>query len=363
MGCLRKAVRLSLLLAFVYLPFGRPALFAQNQDSAQAPTTPTAPPEQTTQQTNDKIQQLANAAKPSLADIPIGAGDVIRVDVFDIPELSRDVRVSSSGNISLPLVHDRIRAAGLTPFQLEQTLQEKLMESGLVSRPQVSVFVKEQNSQPVTVLGAVSHPMTYQLLRPTTLLEVLAMAGGISDNAGTTVLVTRHTQQENLKAVSETTSGAGSTSDSGSQTIKIQLQDLLDTGNTAFNIQVYGGDVVEVPKAGIVYVMGAGISQPGGYIIQSHGEPLTVLKAVALAHGLGGYAKANEAVIYRVNPKTGEREAIPVHIKKIEQNKSEDVAMKSNDILYIPDNVGKKVGVKALESAVSIGTGLLVYRY
>jgi len=363
MDCLGKTVSLSLLLAFVSLPV-RSAASAQSQGATQASRpTPTTPLEQTTQQTNDRIQQLANAAKPSLTDIPIGAGDVIRVDVFDVPELSRDVRVSSSGNISLPLVHDRIRATGLTPFQLEQTLQEKLMESGLVSRPQVSVFVKEQNSQPVTILGAVGRPMTYQLLRPTTLLEVLAIAGGISDNAGTIVLVTRHTQQENLKAVSETTSSGNSSSASDSQTIKIQLQDLLDTGNTAFNIQVYGGDVIEVPKAGIVYVMGAGVSQPGGYVIQSHGEPLTVLKAVALAHGLGGYAKANDAVIYRVNPKTGEREAIPVHIKKIEQNKSEDLVMKSNDILYIPDNVGKKVGVKALESAVSIGTGLLVYRY
>ena len=88
----------------------------------------------------------------------------------------------------------------------------------------------------------------------------------------------------------------------------------------------------------------------------------TVLKAVALAHGLSTYSKPNDAVIYRLNPKTGQREAIPVHIKKIAKNTSEDVAMKSNDILYVPDNLAKKVAVQGLQAAVSIGSGLLIYR-
>jgi len=337
-----KPVSIGFLLAFFCLQ----AAYGQEQ-------------EETTQQTNDKIQQLSRIARPT-ADIAIGAGDVIHVDVFDVPELSRDIRVSNTGNIALPLVHERIRASGATPYQLEQTIQEKLIENGLVSHPQVSVFVKEQNSQPVTIIGAVGHSMTYQLLRPTSLLEVLANAGGISDNAGTVVLITRQTQKEAVKPVGETSSA---TSDSGVQTIKIQLRDLLGSGNSTFNIQVFGGDVIEVSKAGIVYVVGSGISQPGGYVIQSHGEQLTVLKAVALAHGLGGFAKADNAVIYRLNPKTGEREAIPVHIRKIEKNTSEDVAMKSNDILYVPSSLGKKIAAKGAESAFGIGTGLLIYRF
>src|SRR5262249_1315023 len=159
-------------------------------------------------------------------------------------------------------------AAGVTPFQLEQSIQELLIENGLVSHPQVSVFVKEQNSQPVTVIGAVNHPMSYQLLRPTTLLELIANAGGISDNAATVLSMTRHDQQETIRPVSESSKEGPA---SNAQTIKIQLQDLLDTGNPVFNIQVYGGDVVNVPPAGIVYVMGGGVTQPGGYVIQSHG--------------------------------------------------------------------------------------------
>jgi len=321
--------------------------------------------DQTTQQTNEKIQELASFGKSTLADIPVGAGDLLRVEVFDVPELSRDVRVSNTGEISFPLVHERIRAAGVTTFQLEQKLQELLRQNGLVSNPQVSVFVKEQNSQPVTIIGAVTRPMTYQLNRPMNLLELIANAGGITDGAGTVILITRRIETETVKPVSErskTNASAASDLDSGATTIRIQLQDLLDTENTAFNIPIYGGDVINIPVGGIVYVMGGGVSQQGGYVVQSHGEQTTVLKAVALAHGLGGYAKPDDAVIYRLNPNTGVREAIPVHIKQIEKNKSQDVAMKSNDILYVPDSLARKIAVRSAEAAVQIGSGVLIYR-
>jgi polysaccharide export outer membrane protein len=341
-GVLRRSV----FIAFICSVFSQPATYGQTKD-------------ETTQQTNGRIQELANLRRSTSGDIPLGAGDLIHVEVFDVPELSRDARISVSGEIGFPLVHERIRAAGLTPFQLEQKIQELLIQNGLVSHPQVSVFVKEQNSQPVTIIGSVARPMTYQVLRPTTLLELIANAGGITDNAGTVILITRPTQKEFVKPVSDTSTGD---SDSEAKTIRIQLQDLLSTGDTAFNIPVYGGDVVNVPAAGMVYALGRGIAQPGGYVLQSHGEQITVLKVVALAHGLGSFSKPNDAVIYRLNPKTGEREAIPVHIKQIEKNKSEDVAMKSNDILYVPDNLGLKIAVRGIESAISIGSGLLIYR-
>jgi polysaccharide biosynthesis/export protein len=321
--------------------------------------------DETTQQTNEKIQELASFGKSTLADIPIGAGDLLHIEVFDVPELSRDIRVSTTGEIGFPLVHERIRAAGVTTFQLEQKLQELLRQNGLVANPQVSVFVKEQNSQPVTIMGAVAHPMTYQVNRPITLLELVANAGGITDIAGTVILITRRTETETVKPVSErskTNDSVASDSASGATTIRIRLQDLLNTENTAFNLPIYGGDVVNIPVGGIVYVMGSGVSQQGGYVVQSHGEQITVLKAVALAHGLGGYAKPDDAVIFRLNPSTGERDAIPVHIKQIEKNKSQDVAMKSNDILYVPDSLARKIAVRSAEAAAQIGAGVLIYR-
>jgi polysaccharide biosynthesis/export protein len=319
----------------------------------------TPPQTETPQQTNQKIQELATLAKSRPHDVPIGTGDLLHIDVFDVQELSRDVRVSELGDISYPLIPGKIQVAGLTPFQLEEKMEQLLIENGLVTHPQVSVFMKEQNSQPVSVVGAVGRPMVYQILRPTTLLELLANAGGITDEAGSVVLITRATGAPAPRTVSDS---SDDTLPQNSQTISIRLQDLLESGDPSFNIQVLGGDVVSVPRAGIVYVMGNGITQPGGYVLQSHGEQISVLKAIALAHGTTGFAKADDAVIMRNNPVTGQREVIPVHIKQIEHRKAEDVAMKSNDILYIPDSLGKKVLAKGAEAAIGITTSVVIYR-
>ncbi|MGA2718248.1 MAG: polysaccharide biosynthesis/export family protein [Candidatus Acidiferrales bacterium] len=317
---------------------------------------------QTSQQTNQKIQELAAFARAKPVDTPIGVGDLIHIDVFDVPELSRDVRVSDTGDIGYPLLPGKIAVAGLTPFQLEDKFQQLLIANGLVAHPQVSVLVREQNSQPISVVGAVGHPIVYQVLRPTTLLELLAQAGGVADNAGSVILVTRKARTESESPAVKPASATELAPASNEQTITIRLQDLLESGNPAFNIQVYGGDVVSVPQAGVVYVMGAGIAQPGGYVLQAHGEQITVLKAIALAHGLTGFAKANDAVIMRNNSATGQRDSIPVHIKQIENRKASDVAMKANDILYVPDSASRKVLARTGEAAIGIGTGVAVYR-
>ena len=320
--------------------------------------------DETPKRTNEKIQQLASLARTRPVDTPIGTGDLLHIDVFDVPELSRELRVTDTGEISFPLIPGRIRAAGLTPFQLESQLEQLLLENGLVSHPQVSVFVKEQNSQPISVVGAVARPMVYQVIRPTTLLEILADAGGITDDAGSVVIVTRSTHAGADPA--ETASGAAADPPADpaqdTQNITIRLLDLLDSGDSKFNISVYGGDVVSVPKAGIVYVMGAGVAQPGGYVLQGHGDQITVLRAIALAHGLTGFAKSDDATIMRTNPLTGQRDQITVHIKQIEKHKADDLAMKSNDILYVPDSTGKKILAKGGEAALGITTSVVIYR-
>jgi len=315
--------------------------------------------EQTPQQTNEKIRQLADLARTHPVDSPIGSGDLLHIDIFDVPELSRDLRVGDAGDISYPLIPGKIRAAGVTPFELEEKLEQLLVTNGLVSHPQVSVLIKEQTSQPVSVVGAVQHTMVYQVMRPTTLLEVLSAAGGISDDAGNVVIVTRPARPSSPRT--ENVSATENPENDG-QIITIRLQDLLESGNAVFNIPIYGGDVVSVPRAGIVYVLGFGVAQPGGYVVQSHGEQVTVLKALALAHGLTAYAKANSAVIMRTNPMSGNRDQIPVHIKAIENHKEDDVAMKNNDILYIPDSRGLKILARGSEAAIGIGTGIAIYR-
>src|SRR6202158_17204 len=138
----------------------------------------------TPQQTTDRIRALSSTAHLFPHDYVIGKGDVIAVDIFDVKELSREVRVSQTGSIGLPLVPVRLHVAGLTEVQTEQKIAEVLEANGLVSRPQVSVSVKERKSKPITVVGAVPHAMVYQADRPVTILEVLAEAGCIANDAG-----------------------------------------------------------------------------------------------------------------------------------------------------------------------------------
>src|ERR1700722_481937 len=323
---------------------------------------------ETPQQTNAKITDLATLARTQPREVPVGTGDMLHVDVFDVPELSRDIRVSETGDISYPLLPGRVHASGLTPYQLEQKLAELLIENGLVTHPQVSVLVKEQNSQPVSVVGAVSKPGVVQINRPTTILELLANAGGITDDAGNYIIITRKTAPAEAREEAEVATAEPPPVTPvdelafPSQIITIRLQDLLESGNPIYNVAVHGGDVLSVPRAGIVYVTGAGVAQPGGYVLQSHGEQITVMKAVALAHGLTGFSKSNDAVIMRGNLITGKRDIIPVHIKDIENRKADDVAMKSNDVLYIPDSVGRKVLARGAEAAIAVGSGLAIYR-
>ena len=275
---------------------------------------------ETQQQANEKIQELAAAERARPHDVPVGTGDLLHIEVFDVPELSRDVRVGDAGDISYPLIPGKITAAGLTPFRLEQRMEQLLIENGLVTHPQVSVFVKEQNSQPVSVVGAVAKPLVYQVLRPTTLLEILAGAGGITDDAGSLVIVTRGASAQAARnaaaVVGASASGnatpAAVTADDplgqGSQIITIRLQDLLESGDASYNIFGIRWRCDHGAARGHSVRDGRGISQPGGYVLQSHGEQITVLKAVALAHGTSGFAKPDNAVIMRNNPVTGRRD-------------------------------------------------------
>jgi polysaccharide biosynthesis/export protein len=308
---------------------------------------------ETVGETNTRIHELAASLQTPSSDYVIGSGDLLRIDVFDVPDLSREVRVSESGFISLPLIPVRVRASGLTPFQLEEKLAELLQANQLVMHPQVSVFVREHLSQPITVIGAVQKPMVYEAIRSTTLLEVLSEAGGITSDAGSVVLVTRRPKPG-------TTNSSGL--DSGvPEVITIRLRSLLDQGDPKSNILVYGGDVVSVPRAGIVYVVGA-VNRPGGFVLQSDSEEMTTLKALALAGGMTGTAKPHDAVLVRKNPDTGKNKEIPVDMSKILARKAEDVRLYSNDILFVPDSAGRKALRRMGDVAISLSTGVAIIR-
>jgi polysaccharide export outer membrane protein len=302
---------------------------------------------------NDRIAQLAIAASVRQGDYVIGSGDLVGIEVFDVPELSREVRVNETGFISLPLIPVKVHATGLTTFQLQDKLAELLQTNGLVSAPQVSVSLKEQHSQPVTVIGAVKNPMVIQAIRQTTLLQALSQAGGIADDAGSTVIVTRPASPPTGPGDSDMNNRVSGEA----QTFTISLGDLLESGNSTFNIPVLGGDVVSVPHAGIIYVVGA-VIRPGGFVMQNDRDRMTTLKVLSLAGGTTGSAKAKQAVILRKNPNTGKRDEVPVDLNKVLHLKSEDVALQASDILFIPDSSGKRALHRAGDVAISLTTGL-----
>jgi polysaccharide export outer membrane protein len=367
----------------------------------------------TAQQTNDRIRALSATARATPHDYIIGSGDTLSIDVFDVKELSRDVRVSQTGTIGLPLVPVRLKVKGLTESQAEQKIAEVLQANGLVSHPEVSVAVKDRRSKPITVVGAVPHPMVYQADHPVTLLEVLAEAGGVASDAGDTAIVTRPTSSDDDNDPNEPPAisnedvippagskdmtpapapapqvnpaqpifpSASPTPDNKppsssvpmknaatpteapalGNTITVNLNDLMESGDATNNIILQAGDIVTVPHAGIVYVLGA-IGRPGGYVLANDRSHMTTLKMLALAGGLNRTAKSDHAVIIRKDEQGQQHEQM-VDLKKIVQRKAEDVQLRPSDILYVPDSTGKQVLIRASEIALSLGSGVALYR-
>ena len=389
-----------------------------------APSAHAQSPIETQQQANERIRALSASTVTAPREYIIGKGDLIGVEVYDVPELTRDLRVSQTGTVGLPLVPVRIYVVGLTETQAQQKISEILAAKGLVTYPQVMISVKEKRSKPITIVGAVARPMVYQADRPMTLVQILAEAGGISPDAGDTVIVTRaESKNENSSeppeigtedavpatdpapasshatnpAANSTPGADGGTNgnSSGTQptfpgpeiaaqitpqdanvtpppiansdlappvanTITVNLAELLERGDTQNNIQLQGGDILTVPHAGIVYALGA-VQRPGGFVANNDRAQLSTLKLLALAGGMTRIAKRNQAVIIRKDS-LGKQQAIPIDLAKIIERKTEDVRLMPSDILYVPDNPAKAALIRAGEFGLAIGTALTIYR-
>ncbi len=343
---------------------------------------------ETPQQTNDRIRALSSTARALPHDYVIGNGDVIDIDVFDVKELSREVRVSQTGSIGIPLVPVRLHVGGLTEVQTEQKIAEVLEANGLVSHPQVSVSVKERKSKPITVVGAVQHAMVYQADRPVTILEVLAEAGGIANDAGDTVIVTRPSEEPSVDSSEppsigpedpaaattpkeSTESGAGPVEPASkspapneppplSNTITINLNELVESGSATNNIILRAGDIVTVPHAGIAYILGA-VNKPGGYVMANDRSQMSTLRLLALSGGLNRTAKKDRAVIIRKDSQ-GQQQQVAVDLKKVLERTAEDVSLQASDILYVPDSASKQAMYRALEFGLALGAGVALYR-
>ena len=313
---------------------------------------------ETTAETNSRIAQLAKQTSPPLmSEYKLGSGDLVNVDVFDVPQLTRDVRIDDAGYISLPLLPERIVAKGLSAIQLQEKIAELLKASGLVTSPEVMVSLKEQRSQPITVIGSVKSPQVIQSLRPMSVLEILSACGGITEEAGSVLLVTRKVPAD----VSTKPDSGEPDLLAAPQTFTVDLWDLLNSPIPKDNMMVVGGDIVTVPRAGIFYVVGA-VTHPGGFILSNDADQMTALKALALAAGVTSTSKANEAVIVRKDPATGISKEIPVDLKKLLERKGPDAKMRANDILFVPDSASKHAMHRATDVIIALTSGLALAR-
>ncbi len=363
-----------------------PDLSAQSGARAHAPQTiPTGSQAQTelesTQEWNQRLQELVRSAdagpRPNSQEYRIGPEDLLEISVFEAPELDRSVRVSASGEIALPWLV-AVKAAGLTPRELEFVLQE-LLRRAFMKDPHVSVFVREMQSHPVSVFGAVEKPGVFQIRGSKTLLEILSLAEGLALDAGDTVIVMRRASfrwapdpnsgsPEKSAASStptvETAEGGGDSSlvhePAREEAVEVNLKDLLESGDPRFNVPVYPGDIVKVTRAGVVYVVGE-VKKPGGFVLKSN-ENISVLQALALAQGLTRTSSKSKARIIRTDESTGERIEIATDLSKILAGKAPDPILQPKDIVFVPNSAARSGLFRAGEAAISVVSGVIIWR-
>jgi polysaccharide export outer membrane protein len=279
-------------------------------------------------------------------------------DQLDIsgPELNETanklVRVDGDGDIQAPLV-GRVHVSGLTAQQTEQELNKLLNK--YILHPQAVVSVAEVRSQPVSILGAVNTPGVHQVQGHKTLLEMLALAGGIRPDAGYSVRITRQLDWGCIPLPKAELDASGRFS-----VAELNLKKIMEAKNPEENVQIFPHDVISVPKAEMVYVIGE-VKRSGGFVLGEH-QSISVLQALSLAEGLNGTADARHARILRLKRDADQREELVVDVKDVLNGKKADIALRGDDILFIPGSTGKKAALRAIEAAVQTGTGMAIWR-
>ncbi len=288
------------------------------------------------------------------AEYTLGPGDQISIRVVDMEEFAdRSVRIDPNGFVDLPMV-GRIEASGLTIDQFKDTLSTKL--SRYINAPQITLNLAENQNQTVSVLGSVNSPGIHPLPGPRRLLDVLSLAGGVKPDAGSRVILTRQMKWGALPITGSKIDGTG-----GFSTASLSLDDLLTSATPSDNVFIRPGDVISVPKADIIYVVGD-VKKAGGFALSSH-PSVSVLQAVALAEGIDHDASPSRAKILRPTPGgDGKPKEIPVDISKILAGQSPDVPLFANDVLFVPNSALKSGSRRAAEAILQTATGIAIYR-
>jgi polysaccharide export outer membrane protein len=294
-----------------------------------------------------------NCASQVRSTYLLGPDDQLEISGPELVEFAnKPVRVDGDGDIQAPL-GGRVHVSGLTVQQTEHELNKVL--SAYIRQPQVAVSVVEVRSQPVSILGAVNSPGVHQVQGHKTLLEMLASAGGIRPDAGYSVRITRELEWGCIPLPNARIDASGRFS-----VAELNLKTIMDAKDPEENIQIFPHDVISVPKAEMVYVIGE-VRRSGGFVLGEH-QSISVLQALSLAEGLNNTADARHAKILRLNRGADQRVEMAVDVKGILNGKGSDVPLQGDDILFVPGSTGKKAGLRALEAIIQTGTGLAIWR-
>jgi polysaccharide export outer membrane protein len=311
---------------------------AQQPDSAKTPAQPAQPTVSSTQITS-----------PSAERYRIGPGEVLDIRIFKHPELSRDnVRVDGSGMIRMPLIDGDIQAACKTESELAKDVATRYLK--YYRNPQVDVFVKEYHSREVAVIGAITEQGRYQMQRRIRLLELISFAKGPTDKAGQTINIVRGPRSELCEPVID------SSANDSEGFISLRLNDTL-RGEERANPYIQPGDIVTVPEADQVYVVG-NVYHPQALPMK---DPISVSRAVAMAGGPLQDSKTDHVRIVRQNPGTSTKTELVVNLGAIARRQAEDVALQPNDIVEVPTS-GAKSFIRNLLGAVAPSVSQLPVR-
>lgn len=265
----------------------------------------------------------------------IGPGDEVNVEVFDTPDLDQNARVTDGGEFPL-MLGGTVRLASLTPAEAARTIETALIKSHVMYYPRVLVTVTQYATQSVTVFGQVARPGTYSIDTPRSVVDVLGIAGGLTDLADRHVTIERHTNHRQI-----------------SYYVSNRSDDLLDQ-----KVMVNPGDKVVVPKAGIIYVLGD-VGRPGGYPMTNNDGTLTVLQAVAAAGGTASSAAPNSSRLIR-RTAVGGYQSDPIPFSAMQKGKKPDISLQAGDIVYVPFSYLRNAAL-GVTSIAAAATGAALY--
>jgi polysaccharide export outer membrane protein len=261
--------------------------------------------------------------------ITLSPGFLLSMQVYDMPEISTELRVDGQGDVAVPL-SGKVHVAGLTIPEAQHVIEQRFAEKRILRNPEINLDVAQYAADNVSVLGEVQTPGRIQLLAPHSLPDVLAMVGGETQTAGAAIIIRRTVAgQEQTQKIPYARSG---------------------NSDEVRNIMIQPGDTVVVPRAGIVYILG-GVNRPGGYVMQEDGT-LDVAQALSLAYGTTLNAAIGSMRVVRKRP-DGTLQTIPVSYNKITKGKEVPLQLQAEDILYTPVSKLKSVATAGIAGSTA----------